>query len=197
MVGPSSTRASPYAQSVTIKNDRAVLPPGIAAVDALTGAEPLDELVMRFPGLADVMKVYRRDHFVPVRLGLRTTPKNAQGAYRADLKVRGIYVVDRSQLRRTRSDRVIKQDYLVVFNDGRAPSYYSGRWANMPPDSGLYFKRIGDFCSSDIGVLGQYGCPSALGHHYSEDDPDLPHEPEFQSAFAEALAEARRLEGLT
>jgi hypothetical protein len=163
---------------------------------SLTGAEPLDQLVRMFPGLDDVMKVYRRDKFVPVALGLRTTPTNAAGVYRTDVKVRGIYVVDRSQLHRIRSDRLIKQDYLVVFTDGRAPTYYSGRWTNMPRAAQLYFHPIADFCSSGLGVLGQYGCPDKLNHHYAEGDANLPQEPAFQQAFADALAEGRALEGL-
>jgi hypothetical protein len=112
------------------------------------------------------------------------------------VKVRGIYVVDRSQLRRVRSDRLIKQDYLVVYTDGREPTYYSGRWKNMLPAAKLYFQPIEAFCSSGLGVLGQYGCPDRLNHHYAEGDADLPQEPEFQRAFADALARARALEGL-
>jgi hypothetical protein len=162
---------------------------------ALSGAEPLDEIVQRFAGLVDVMNVYRRDRFVPVRLGLRTTPKDAQGVYRSDLKVRGIYVVDRRELHIGASTRVIKQDFLVVFTDGRVPTYYSGRFANVPPTGHLYLREIQQFCR-DVGVLGQYGCPDRLNHHYAAADPDLPQEPEFRSAFAEAIAEGRLLEGL-
>jgi hypothetical protein len=163
------------------------------------GYEPLDSIVAQFPGLSTAMKFYERNLFVPVRLGTITTPRGRDAVYRDDCKVRGLYVVDRAQLRRRGSDRRIKQDYLVAWLDDpkRPPDYYSGQWRNIPPAAKLYLRDIATFCGQ-VGVLKQYGCDDNLDHHYTgPDDPRLKMEDPWPAAFADAWREALELEGLS
>ncbi len=177
----------------------------LSAVERCAAAGPLHELIARYPELREVMKFFNVERFVPVMVNTCTIPQKRDGTYMTDCLVYGIFVVDREEVARLGSTRIIRQDYFVAWLDGdkvREVRYYSGprekAWRSTPP---AFWTHIEKFCDEFAGPGNCYGCKVRDGkvlptHWYSENDADLPMDPQpvWRLAFDLALAWARHME---
>lgn len=166
----------------------------------------LYDLVDRYPALREVIRHYNSQQFVAVVMNTCSLPQRSDGSIRDDCVVFGLFYVDRKEVGKTASDKVIRQDYFVVWTDGsRKMTYYSGAPAAWKKSGRvpIHWRDVDQFCTTDgfAGPGACYGCqprPNATSpvrpkHWYSERDADLPRDPDpvWRLAFELAVAVAR------
>lgn len=153
-----------------------------------------------------MIRHYANANYVPVMMNTCTSPQDENGALLLDRVVFGLFYVDRAEIGKPVSTKVIRQDYFVVWlNGSEEMRYYSGGPASWKAQGKLYWHDIDEFCVSDgfRGPGGCYGCeprpkagdPERPKHYYAPSDPGLKMNPpeSWRLAFELALAVAREM----